>query len=131
MNKKRIFSLVGHILAVILLDALLLGIILLGFAYMHHGKAYLEAYFDNRNNSSILATTPAKTTSAPTTLPAVTPGITSPGDTTAAVDNRTQWQIKYADKFTDDIVITENSYTSPNISIHIDTVSPVYLTDWQ
>lgn len=123
MNKKRIFSLVGHILAVILLDALLLGIVLLGFAYMHHGKAYLEAYFDNRNNSSLLATTPAKTTPAPTTLPAVTPGITSPGDTTAAVDNRTQWQIKYADKFTDDIVITENSYTSPNISIHIDTVS--------
>lgn len=35
------------------------------------------------------------------------------------VDDRTEWQKKFADKFTDEIVLTENSYSSPNISITI------------
>jgi Phosphodiester glycosidase len=34
--------------------------------------------------------------------------------------NTTNWSEKFADKFTDDIVQTNNSYTSPNLSIQIE-----------
>ena len=34
-------------------------------------------------------------------------------------DNRTEWQIKFADKFTDEVVVTDTSYTSPDVSITI------------
>ena len=121
MKKKKIISLIKHIVLLVLADALLLGIVLLGFAFMHHGKAYLEARYANRDKHSLAQTTPAPTT----TIEVTTPGETNPNtpqNTTVIVDNRTPWQIKYADKFTDEIVVTENSYTSPNISIHIDTV---------
>lgn len=123
MKKKKILSLIRHIVLLVLLDALLLGIVLLGFAYMHHGKDYLEAHYGNRNNNSVAVTTPAPTTTpVVTTVPDDTKSIQQE-ETTPPVDNRTAWQIKFADKFTDEIVITDNSYTSPNISIHIDTVS--------
>ena len=36
-------------------------------------------------------------------------------------DTRTPWQIRFADQFTDEVVITENSYTSPQVSIHVET----------
>ena len=34
-------------------------------------------------------------------------------------DPRTPWQIRFADQFTEDVVETESSYTSPRTSIHI------------
>ena len=37
-------------------------------------------------------------------------------------DNRTEWQKKFADHFTDEVVVTENSYTSPQVSITVETV---------
>lgn len=36
-------------------------------------------------------------------------------------DPRTEWQIRFAEHFTDEVIITENSYRSPQVSIHIDT----------
>ena len=39
------------------------------------------------------------------------------------MDNRTEWQKKFADHFTDEIVSAENSYTSPDVSINISTVT--------
>ena len=36
-------------------------------------------------------------------------------------DTRTEWQIRFAEHFTDQVIITENSYTSPQVSIHIET----------
>ncbi len=130
MNKKKILSLIRHILLLVLVDALLLGMVLLGFAYMHHAKDYLSARRANRSDDSLSATTPAITVT-PTTPLVTTPGTTDPSqpqETTAPVDERTPWQIIFADKFTDEIVVTDNSYTSPNISITIDTVS--YGSGW-
>lgn len=123
MKKKKILRATRHIVSLVLMDALLLGLALLVFAYAHHGKAYLEARRRNQNKPAMSATTPAPTT--PPVVPSTPENTdpTTPGDTTPPVDNRTPWQIKFADKFTDEVVITENSYTSPNISIHIDTVS--------
>lgn len=123
MRKNKVIYLITHIVSLVLVDALLLGVVLLAFAYMHHGKDYLEAHYGNRNNNSVAVTTPAPTTTpVVTTVPDDTKSIQQE-ETTPPVDNRTAWQIKFADRFTDEIVITDNSYTSPNISIHIDTVS--------
>ena len=36
-------------------------------------------------------------------------------------DTRTEWQIRFADHFTDEVVITDHSYTSPQVSITIET----------
>ncbi len=38
-------------------------------------------------------------------------------------DLRTPWQIQFEDCFTDEIVRTEHSYTSPNVSIQVETFS--------
>jgi exopolysaccharide biosynthesis protein len=36
-------------------------------------------------------------------------------------DPRTEWQIRFAEHFTDEVVITDHSYTSPQVSITIET----------
>ena len=36
-------------------------------------------------------------------------------------DPRTEWQIRFAEHFTDETVITDHSYTSPQVSIQIET----------
>ena len=60
------------------------------------------------------------TDSAPEQVPAeVTPEPT-PAPTP---DNRTPWQIKFAEHFTDETVITDHSYTSPEVSINIESFS--------
>ncbi|MBR0160338.1 MAG: phosphodiester glycosidase family protein [Oscillospiraceae bacterium] len=38
-------------------------------------------------------------------------------------DRRTPWQIRFAEYFTDQVVSTVNSYTSPNVAIQIETIS--------
>jgi exopolysaccharide biosynthesis protein len=38
-------------------------------------------------------------------------------------DLRTEWQKKFEDKFTDEVVMTDNSYTSPTVSITIHTMA--------
>lgn len=36
-------------------------------------------------------------------------------------DPRTEWQIRFAEHFTDEVVVTEHSYTSPRVSINVET----------
>ena len=52
---------------------------------------------------------PVETAAAPEPTPEPTP------------DPRTPWQIRFAEHFTDEVIITENSYTSPEVSIHVET----------
>ena len=68
--------------------------------------------------------------SAPTPTVAVTPAAEetpaaseAPAVSEAPVDNRTEWQKKFAEHFTDEIIVTENSYSSPNISVELQTHS--------
>ena len=117
--------------AVCLLDLLLVGVILVTFAFFHH---VLPAMIAEQQRQEALATRPSATQPSETTLPEETSAPTDPADPTevstapeettvpAEPDNRTEWQIKFADKFTDEVVVTENSYTSPEVSITIDTV---------
>ena len=36
-------------------------------------------------------------------------------------DTRSEWQIRFAEHFTDQVVITDHSYTSPQVSINVET----------
>lgn len=47
----------------------------------------------------------------------------TPEPTPEVIDNRTEWQKKFAEHFTEEVVITENSYTSPNIAITMSTIT--------
>ena len=114
--------------ALLLLDALLVGAILLCFAFFHHVLPAITNELDRRQEQ--LMVTEATETQPQETVPEETepdvtetePEETAPEETEPEVDNRTEWQIKFADHFTEEVVMTENSYTSPNISITIDTV---------
>lgn len=111
--------------AVCLLDLLLVGVILLTFAFFHHVRPAIIA---EQQRQEAQANRPVVTEPEETTLPPETTApaeATSPGEETTAPtepDTRTEWQKKFADKFTDEVVVTENSYTSPEVSITIDTV---------
>lgn len=102
-----------------LIDLLLIGVILLTFAFFHH---VLPALTSRPQNSQI--SVPTEPTQPSETEPTMDTTDTEPTESEAVTepDNRTPWQIRFADHFTDEIVITENSYTSPEVSITIDTV---------
>ena len=118
------------VVVVILLDALVAGIILLAFAFFHHVLPWMIAE-QNRLNAQNHPTQPqmavvetVQETVAPTqpqvqeTVEATEEPTVPP---TTEPDNRTPWQIKFEEHFSDEVIITENSYKSPEVSITIDT----------
>ena len=128
------------VFAVFTADVLLAAFIVLTFAFFHHvlpaiksradaavsqaakEAAALQEAFEADHNQAV-----EETADAPF-LPSAPPSA-DPTEQTAAVtpeptpDNRTPWQIKFEDYFTDETVITDHSYSSPNVSVNIDTVS--------
>lgn len=125
------------ILAVILIDALLAGMILVTFAFFHHAlPAFVNEY--HRQQEQLTATQPVQT-QPPETVPKATEVLGTepeetdgPSDVTeeprqtetpTEPDTRTPWQIRFADKFSDSVVISENSYRSPELSITLETVT--------
>jgi len=95
----------------LLLQLLVTGLLLVGFALPHHVLPRYRANADR--GESTAAATPIPTT-APTETPEETP------EPTDAPDQRSEWQKKFADRFTDTVVVTDSSYTSPNVSISIE-----------
>ena len=59
-------------------------------------------------------------TAAPTAEPVTAAESAEPEPTP---DNRTPWQLQFAEHFTDTPVLTDHSYTSPEVSINIETYS--------
>ena len=124
------------LLWIILRDILMTGLILVIFALFHHVIPRITA-----RNTVIKPVSTVSVTATPAALPEITPepavtaGITEDPLETEPVpvetDVRTEWQKKFADKFTDEVVKTENSYTSPNISVTIDTFSGMYNSYYQ
>ena len=94
---------------VIAADILLTGVILCVFALFHHVMPSMEA---RRSAESSVSTASSAPTAAPTAG-------------TASEDGQTEWQIKFAEHFTEETVRTENSYSSPNISVTIEEKSTV------
>lgn len=106
---------------VVILDILLVGVILLVFAFFHHGLPSMIADWEWQQ-AQLNATEPSQT--QPTDITEAPTQATDPTELTDATepDNRTEWQKKFEDHFTDEVVITANSYTSPEVSVTIDTV---------
>ena len=111
---------------VALFDVLLGGVVILTFAFFHHVLPAMNA--ERAAQEQLLrATEPVATvmeTQPPVTEPPATeaPVITESTEPPATEpDNRTEWQIKFAEHFSEEVIKTENSYKSPEVSITIET----------
>ena len=129
------------IVLVLLLDALMAGVILLTFAFFHHVLPAIVSEYERQQALLQETNPPVISTEAPATESgaAATEEIpdetdvpqtedvsqSEPEETEAPTepDNRTEWQIRFEDHFSDTVEITENSYRSPEISITLETVS--------
>ena len=110
--------------ALVVLDALMVGLVLVVFAFFHH---VLPAMMSASQQPPVIQTQPTRppqTQPVQTDPPQTQPGETEPAETEMPTqpDNRTEWQKTFADRFTDEVVVTDCSYTSPEVSITIDTV---------
>lgn len=133
LKKKSTFL---RVTSMILCDLLLIGVTLCSFAFFHH---VLPAIRSQRESQKLQEQTPQTRPSVPpfTTAPTTTaqdsttaPTVTEIPETEATepTEPKTEWQIKFADKFTDEVVVTPTSYTSPYVSVNIETVS--YGSEW-
>lgn len=110
--------------ALVFVDLLMVGVILVTFAVFHHVLPMMISRYGNkqtlRDPSGPVYMQP---TEGDHTVPdpEATDGGTGPSETLP--DTRTEWQKKFADHFTDEIVKTPNSYTSPEVSVTIETVT--------
>ena len=88
---------------------LLTAVLLLSFAMLHHVLPRMRAL---KQKQEAPAPTPVAATPSPepTEEPEATP---------EPEDLRTEWQKKFAEHFTDEVVITERSYSSPDLAIEI------------
>ena len=112
---------------VVFLDILVGGLILLTFAFFHHVLPAIKTEMTRREQllqptePPVLATVPQISLTEPLITEPLTP-ITEPStQPPTEPDNRTEWQIKYAEHFSDEVIMTENSYKSPEVSITIET----------
>lgn len=103
---------------VAILDALLTGVILLVFALFHHALPAMITEYESKKsrdnfvqNAQPIQTDPKEAAEAETQI------IES-----IEKDNRTEWQKKFHDRFSDEVIITDCSYSSPEVSITIDTI---------
>lgn len=111
---------------VALLDAVMVGLILLVFATFHHvlPKYTAELKLQQMQNETQPATQPMETAPPETQEPTPTEAETeAPTEPPTEPDPRTPWQIKFQDKFTDEVVVTDNSYTSQEVSVTFQTVN--------
>ena len=111
----------------LLLQLLVTGVLLVGFALPHHVIPRMRAK---------AAQTTAVPIATPMPLTAPTPAPTAESESGEkpegeAADTRTEWQKKFAEHFTDEVVVTENSYSSPNVSITIEKKDYQSVTDGQ
>ena len=124
-----------NVLRQTVIDILAAGLILCVFAYFHHVRPYMMT---KKQASAVdeAQTEIAQETPSPSPSPNIEENIAAIDTETASEeteniseevtpivqDTRTEWQIKFEDKFTDEVIITDNSYTSPYVSVSIDTV---------
>lgn len=119
---------VWPIWATVLADVLMVGVILVTFAFFHHVLPAIQSG-QNRQEQPPVVTEAPSVTEAPTIpeeteapLPEETlPEETVPVETEPPIQ-LTEWQVKFAEHFSDEPVWTENSYKSPNVSITIETI---------
>lgn len=129
--KKKTANTALRVISMILCDLLLIGVILVTFAFFHHVLPAIQSQRESQRLKE-QATQPAETQA--TTVPATTQETVAETtevtetEATEPTEPKTEWQLKFADKFTDEVVITPTSYTSPYVSVNIETVS--YGSEW-
>lgn len=103
--------------ALILSDILLTGFVLCVFACFHHVIPRLKApSAEAPKPVSVVVSTPAPTPSPQ-------------AEEEEEPDNRTEWQKRFEEHFTDEIISTENSYSSPSVSITVSTYTTEFKND--
>ena len=123
----------------VFLDILMVGVILVVFAFFHHVLPAIISEHDRLQEAAVATEQPTEATVAATEAPETEPSLsmeteaetesveTVPAQTevppTEAPELRTPWQKQFAEHFSDEVVLTENSYKSPNVSITLETVS--------
>ena len=101
-------------------DILLTGAVLCVFALFHHVIPRMNA----ANMEPPKPTSVVSRTAEPTAQPeSGADAESTPEPTVEVIDTRTEWQKKFAEHFTDEIVSTDNTYTSPDVSITISTIT--------
>lgn len=120
---------------VILTDILVVGLILLAFAFFHHVLPAVISEMQREHetvNTQPPAEDPAPTEPAVSqTEPPESTESQQPEETAEATEvtevpteppkELTPWQIQFAEHFSDEVIMTENSYKSPSVSIEITT----------
>ena len=97
-----------HFTVVVLADVLLIGLILLVFM----------AFQLKQSDQAAEQPLPAATAFAPV---AASPTPETEKEQHAPEDTRTEWQKRFAEHFTEEVIRTDNSYTSPNVSITVES----------
>ena len=100
-------------------DLLLAGGILCVFSLFHHVVPRLTAKNAPVPEPVSIVTPSPSPTAAPTFTPVAEQTEEAAAVTPEPVDERTEWQKKFAEHFTDEVVKTDSSYTSPNVSVSI------------
>ena len=114
----------------IIVDILMVGVILVIYAMFHHViPAYMSEYQRQQEQEQVQL--PVETEAFTEEVTEATVEVTEepteeiPTETeipaTEPPDLRTEWQKKFEEHFSDEIIWTENSYKSPNVSITIET----------
>ena len=96
----------------VLLDLMLTGLVLCVFATFHHVIPSIQ----RRLSGPITPIATIVPSAAPTQRPQ-----TEDGEEAEPEPDPNDWRVKFAEHFTDEVIVTENSYASPNISITIST----------
>ncbi len=109
---------------VVLLDILVIGALMLSFAFFHHVMPAMVSQQELNNRPSEppeppVSSTPSDPSDASDPTDASETESTEPS---TEPDLRTAWQKKFEEHFTEDVVLTENSYSSPEVSITVETV---------
>jgi len=98
------------VLAVAAGEVLMAGVLLLTFAFFHHVLPRMRAPQTPVTTVNVSVTP----TPAPTPVPEAEPAATEEPQ-----ESKTEWQLKFAEHFSDEVVITENSYKSPEVSVTV------------
>jgi len=133
--KQEKFSGFARFIGALILDMLLAGVILVVFSFFHHVLPMIRresasaSLHDTALQEQIDVSETAESTESMQTAPdaeiqeeELRVEIPDKTETIDVVDNRTEWQKKFEDKFSENVISDGNTYKSPNISIEVETI---------
>ena len=120
--RRRRRSLAGEILSIVLRDLLLLGLILVVFAFFHHVLPRMTAG-GQEPVTPVSLVTPTPPLQTPSTAPNAPEPSEEPAPTPEPTPDPMDWKAKFPDKFSDTVEIGEDYYRSPDISIQLTKIT--------